>query len=519
MELAAEYPPKYRFSWWALIWLGLAIGIFFRVHHLGEDSLWFDEGYTAWMVSHSPAEIVRLIGADTAPPLYYLLLHGWTDLFGRSETALRSLSAVFSIFTMLIANGIARRMLRKPAAVAAATWAMGLSFLQIWYAREARAYALMGLLGVAAFDCLQRHLAERRRRWLILLPLIFAAAMYTHNLMAPYLLALLLAWLVLPSEHSMRRRIAEISLAAGIAALLYLPWAVHGLPRQMRMIRQSFWMEPIKAGDFPAAIAALAGVRQFWSWTNLLDRMHIPTAGGILPMGLLGCLLAGSAFASIFGQRGPRRREAIGLLTVAILPVVFVALCSVIWTPMFAEKLFLPSATLFPIFLLVPLGMGWPRAGLRIAWCGAMLLLLMVGLTLYGYDREITKENWRGIAKIVSELPGGRRLIIFIANDGQLPFDYYYHYHYRAQDEATGVPADFFDLDPPRTMRRVLDERDLNPLRARLAAGNYDQIVLVLAHEDWGDPQHLTRGLLRERWQRAGKTEIKDLAIEWYRKP
>jgi hypothetical protein len=163
--------------------------------------------------------------------------------------------------------------------------------------------------------------------------------------------------------------------------------------------------------------------------------------------------------------------------------------------------------------------MGWPRAGLRIAWCGAMLLLLMVGLTLYGYDREITKENWRGIAKIVSELPGGRRLIIFIANDGQLPFDYYYHYHYRAQDEATGVPADFFDLDPPRTMRRVLDERDLNPLRARLAAGNYDQIVLVLAHEDWGDPQHLTRGLLRERWQRAGKTEIKDLAIEWYRKP
>jgi mannosyltransferase len=502
--------------WWAAAWLGAAVGIFFRAHRLGAESLWFDEGYTAWMVSHSPAEIVRLIRADTAPPLYYLLLHGWTVLFGRSEIALRSLSTLSSILTLFIAMRIARRMLRNPAAVAAVTWLMSLSYLQIWFAREARAYALMGLLGVTAFNCLLRHLAARHRRWLIPLPLLIAAAMYTHNMMAPYVLGLLLVWLVLPSEHSTRRRIGEISLVTGIAALLYLPWAILGLPAQMEMIRHSFWMDPLKAGDLPAAIAALTGVKYFWSWTGLLDRMHIHTADGVVPMSILGCLLAGSAFVSIFGQTGTRRREALGLLTAAIFPPVAVALCSVVWTPVFAEKMFLTSASMCPIFFLLPLGMPLPRAGLRMAWCGAAILLLLTGLTLFGYYREITKEDWRGIARIVSELPGDRRLIVFIANDGRLPFDYYYHY--RTEDEATGVPSDFFDLDPPRTMRRVLGKRDLEALRARLASGKYDQIVLILAHEGWGDPDHLTRGLLRESWQLAGQSEIRDLAIEWYRR-
>lgn len=513
--VAVESAAKSRF-WWGLVWLGVAAGIVFRVWHLGRDSIWFDEGYTAWMVAHPPGEIIRLIRADTAPPLYYLLLHGWTNLFGRSEAALRSLSTLFSIFTMFITIGIGRRMLRHPAAVAVLAWVIGLSYLQIWFAREARAYAMMGFLGVAAFDCLQRHLAVRHRRWLMLLPLLLAAAMYTHNMMAPYVLSLLPAWLLLPSEHSMRRRIAEISLVTGVAALLYAPWAAMGLPSQMEMIRHSFWMDPLKKGDLPGAIAALTGVKKYWSWTSLLDRIHIHTVNGVIPMTIFGCLLAASAIVSFFGQKGELRRAAIGLATAAIVPLVLVALCSVIWTPIFGEKLFLPSASLLPIFFLLPLGMPLSRFGSRIASIGAAVLLLLTGLTLYGYYQEITKEDWRGIVQIVSQLPARHRLIIFIANDGRLPFDYYYHY--RPQDDSTGVPSDFFDLNPPRTMRRVLDQRDLDPLKARLARGNYDQIVLVLAHENWGDPRHLTWGLLADRWQMAGREAIRDVAVEWYQR-
>lgn len=499
---------------WAIAWLGVAVGITLRTIHLGRESLWFDEGYTAWMVSHSPAEIIRLIRADTAPPLYYILLHGWTEIFGRSETALRSLSTVFSILTLLLGIATSRRILKNPAAVAVAAWVMSLSYLQIWYAREARAYAMMGFLGVSAFYCLLRHLAARRRAWLIPLPLLIAAAMYTHNMMAPFVAGLLLAWVLLPSEHSIARRMREMAVVIGISLALYLPWALGGLPDQMQMIRRAFWVDPLKARDFPAAIAALTGVKKFWSWTNLLDQIHIRTHDGLWPMRILTLLMIASGVTSIFAQTGARRREAVGLFSVAVFPLALVALFSVVWTPLFTEKLFLPSAALFPIFFLLPLNMRLPRPAMKIAWAGAVILVLLTGLTLFGYHREIHKEDWRAIARRVSDLPARRRLIIFISNDGRLAFDYYYHY--RAGDDATGVPGDFFDLNPPRTMRRALDERDLDPLKAQLANGNYHQIVLVLAHEGWADPEHFTRELLRDHWRQAGVFQIRDLAVEWY---
>jgi 4-amino-4-deoxy-L-arabinose transferase-like glycosyltransferase len=504
-------------AWWIVTWLAVAFGIFIRCWHLGGKSVWFDEGYTAWLVSHSPAEIIRLIRADTAPPLYYLLLHGWTILFGRSEVALRSLSTVFSILTLFVAIDIARRILANPAAIAAAVIAMSLSFMQLWYAQEARGYAMMAFLFIAAFDCLLCHLAARHRWWLGVLPILFAAAMYTHNMMAPYVAAVLLAWLVLPSEHSLWRRIGEIAAVITIAGLLYLPWAIWGLPDQMQMIRHGFWADPLDHNTFFSILFSQAGVKQYWSAADALDRFHIRIANGEGPIVIAAVLLGASAILSILFQRGPRRRQAIGLLLAALFPPLFVALYSILRTPLFIDKLFLPSATLLPIFAMIPLAMPLSRLPRILAWCGAGLLLFMTGVTLFGYHKEGFKEDWRSAAAVVSQMPPAHRLIIFIANDGQLPFDYYYHY--RPGDEATGVPGGFFDLNPPRTMRRVESAGDLDPLKDRLDSGHYDQIVLLLAHQGWGDPKALAQELIGGRYHYAGRAEFYDVVMQWYTPP
>jgi hypothetical protein len=174
----------------------------------------------------------------------------------------------------------------------------------------------------------------------------------------------------------------------------------------------------------------------------------------------------------------------------------------------------MPSATLLPIFALIPLGMPLSRSLLRAAWAGAFLLMALSALTIYSYHLEINKENWRAIAKQVEQLPPQKRLIIFVANDGQLPFDYYYQY--LPGDEATGVPSGFFDRNPPRTMLRVLNDSDLDSLRERLIKGHYDQVVLVIAHQFWGDPSHRTHALVLENWNLQGQLRLDDVAVEWY---
>ena len=53
-----------------------------------------DEAFSARVANLGVADLVRsATSEDPNPPLYYVLLHAWIDVFGDSEVALRSLSA------------------------------------------------------------------------------------------------------------------------------------------------------------------------------------------------------------------------------------------------------------------------------------------------------------------------------------------------------------------------------------------------------------------------------------------
>jgi len=489
--------------YWGLIALAVVAGTILRFFHLGRLSLWMDEGYTAWLVSHPAGQIVRLVRADTAPPLYYLMLRGWVDLFGTSEAALRSLSATLSVLTLLVALDVARRFLKHPPALVAAAWAMALSYFAIWYAREARAYALMALLIIASVDCLLCHLRSGDRRRLVPLAIFFAAALYTHNMSIAYLATLAPIWLML-SPQPLRRRLADMGITALLIAMMYLPWALGTLPSQIGLIHQGFWVPKPAMADVLRLTVALLGIGHFWTWDQWIARFPFP--GGIehgpVTLGIL--LLVAVVILWISASDAPRRRRAIALLLAALLPPALVAVYSRVSTPLFMDKIFLPSASLLAIFIMFPL----ENPG-RAARVMAPAVLLLIGVSLLGYEREAQNEDWRGAAAIVEKLPPARRLIVFVCDDGQLPFDYYY----RGSDPQTGAPAGFFDRDPPRTMLRVTQDSDLAALESRLAAGRYDEVVAVLAHLQWGDRDGLTLAMLRNKFPLEQTWRLYDVTV------
>lgn len=55
-------------------------------------SVWFDEGYSIIVLDQPFDRIMALLKVDVHPPLYYLLLRGWTGIFGPSATAMRAMS-------------------------------------------------------------------------------------------------------------------------------------------------------------------------------------------------------------------------------------------------------------------------------------------------------------------------------------------------------------------------------------------------------------------------------------------
>src|SRR5437899_1954089 len=68
----------------------------------------------------SVADVLAGVRADTHPPLYFLLLHFWIRLFGESDLALRSLSALFGVLALPVIFAAAARLAGRRVGVLAA---------------------------------------------------------------------------------------------------------------------------------------------------------------------------------------------------------------------------------------------------------------------------------------------------------------------------------------------------------------------------------------------------------------
>lgn len=132
-----------------LLVLILCIAAAARFYQLGGQSLWADEGNSAAMATRSLALIARDAANDIHPPLYYWLLHLWTGIFGYTEVALRSLSAVFGVLLVLTIAELGRRLYSSITGLLAGLIAAIAPF-QIYYSQEARMYILLALEAAVA---------------------------------------------------------------------------------------------------------------------------------------------------------------------------------------------------------------------------------------------------------------------------------------------------------------------------------------------------------------------------------
>lgn len=139
----------------AIVVLAVAIDFF----DLGRLSLWYDEVVTMRLArAEGPAALLRLLGEidATRAPLHPLLLQGWLTLFGPSDLAGRSFSAVCGVATILLVYRIGRDVFGTSTGMWA-SWLAAISPLLIYYAREARMYAWLVLVTSACWALLLRR--------------------------------------------------------------------------------------------------------------------------------------------------------------------------------------------------------------------------------------------------------------------------------------------------------------------------------------------------------------------------
>jgi len=257
----------------SIIGVGLILLLAFalRWSHLGARNLWFDEAWS-WYVSRQPVSVILEEGrSNIHPPFLHIVLKVWTALFGESRVALRMPSLLANVGTIGLTYVLGRWMLSRRVALLAAFF-LALSPHQVFYAQEARMYALVTVLTVGAVLAHVRLLREmgmlagavarassgrRLLGWAFIYMLSGALALYTHVFGALVLTALAVHFLGLVAWRSHRgdlpapprlllRRWALWQLGLG---LLYAPWVTTFIYQVSSRPRQG-WRPPLEALTF-----------------------------------------------------------------------------------------------------------------------------------------------------------------------------------------------------------------------------------------------------------------------------
>jgi uncharacterized membrane protein len=186
--------------------------------------LWLDEALSVNIARLPLGDLFEALRHDGHPPFYYVLLHGWIEVFGDSDFAVRALSGIFAVASLPLAWIAGRRLAGR----AGARWALvivALSPYSIRYATETRMYSLVMLLVLAGYLLLSDALVEPRPARLAGLTLVSGTLLLSHYwsfyLLAATGLVLLARWWWRPRQ---RARTGRVILAVAAGGLLFLPW-------------------------------------------------------------------------------------------------------------------------------------------------------------------------------------------------------------------------------------------------------------------------------------------------------
>ncbi|MFQ5495592.1 MAG: glycosyltransferase family 39 protein, partial [Phycisphaerae bacterium] len=273
-EPPADHPPAAFRSTGRLAAVGLTavltLAAVLRIYGLGDEAYWLDEMHsladsaarraefealrTGVILDAVPrstdltpdstlAAVWRGMEADSHPPLYFEALLLWRRLFGDGEAAVRTLSVIFSLLSLVPVALILRGP--HPWLGLAVAAALALSFSHIHIAQENRPYALGLLLISVSYWALVRMQTgwsrwdrNRRQAGALLYGVAIYLSMLTHYFAALALLGQVVLILGL-SQRPLRR--AWILTVAAATLAFALTWG-RQLIGQCEFIAHQPWL-------------------------------------------------------------------------------------------------------------------------------------------------------------------------------------------------------------------------------------------------------------------------------------
>ena len=464
--------------------LGLAFGL--RLYRLGDQSIWWDEGYAVWAARQGLAEAADITAHDVHPPLYLWMLSLWMRAVGESEFAVRYLSLVGGVLAVALTYVTARRLIGRRAALLA-TLLIATARFHIWWSQETRMYVW------AAFACLLSTLSMLRLRhgrsrdwWLYVLT--SAAALYTLYLSV---LMLLVQNMFVALAGWRRPRRLRFLVSWGLAQLsvlaLYSPWLYLALTQTRTDTAKT---------SFPfSQIWQLYGTVLATGSSTDLDRyLWLTLAFGLLAAAGIAILVLDRSQPQRYGFAGWEAGLLL-LLPLVLPPLVLYALSiprGIYYSPTPEARYLLVLAPLCYILLAQAITGLWRRArwGRIVAVCATALVLgTFVSVLPAHYGGRYLRDDYQTAMATLAAYVQPDDALLLVSGDRYPVFLYHYN---RTFEPGTG-PAVYL---MPRSSTRFTEDNVDFELGA--LAEQHPRLWLASFERSLQDPEDLV-----EPWMNA----------------
>lgn len=470
-----------------------ALALALRVHALGRESLWLDEGFT-WERSSLPLPaLIEHAIRGHHNPTYFILLHYWLG-FGDDELMLRFPSALAGALAAGACVWLGYALHGLAAGIVAGV-VFGLAPLQIQYGQEARMYSLLSFtatLAMVGIVWLVRH-PERAA-----VPILGTAklwktdaggahkpaaaawsayvlgvisSLYMHNTTVVFAAAAGLALLLgcVGRDRRLRLRMTANFLAANLVVLgvfgLYLGTEIQ---QAKTLANAAFWAK------FPTGRELVIAARELYLMTA---RLTSPLAALLLGAFVLG-----------LWQLRRDLRLALVMILLCIAGPCFLLLVS-LYKPIFGTRMLLWVGP--PFCALVGLGVMTARH-----WVAALLFSVAVAALVWPalaqqYTR-VDKEPWRELVKTIEANALPEALAVAASSEEAMMLKYYRQRRTmpigtfrfvaarrKLPPEALGAPQVFL-LDRKRGERSVRLQRALESKGFRARARDFRNLKLLV---------------------------------------
>jgi 4-amino-4-deoxy-L-arabinose transferase-like glycosyltransferase len=465
-----------------------------RLAHAGVESLWFDEAFTVIASRMNAASILRGEADPVLPPFYFIVLHVWQKAMGESELAVRAFSGLCSLLAVAVTCRLAVRLFGRRAGL----WMAGLmavSPFQIYYAQEARPYALIVLLSAGLLWVFVEALAQPMWLGWVGYVVLVSLGLYTH-----YFFGLVLVAMHLWAAIYRRRWATWRGLLIGdvCAAAAFLPHVGVAVSRA-QAVTGGFWIER------PSVLAVMKTC-DFLLFAGSTPTWLVPLA----LFGTLGLLTVVGFDLARFCQRDRTRTPAIALSVLVIaLPIAAAFGVSQVGSSIYLDRSF---ALLSPAYLaLLALGLAArPRRSPSLVLAAALGLVAVISLAHFYFWPDVAKPRFREAGGFLVERAGPGDVLLNLHDSTYFSLRYY----------APQVESYVLETDRPWLLPEAWPRFGVRVAAdwvATLPAGVRLWVAIEPGLYD-GQQQEIVAGL-EEDWQWLERFEASGIRLCLFQKP